>query len=292
MSYSKLKICLMLLPLSILMAVFFIGLINGVMESFGVFPAAGLTKLTFSYYQEVFQDSGLTASLLLSLYISLTASVFAVAAGVLVSTAATVGGLARSKFFQIVKLPVIVPHTVCALLMLNLFSQSGLLARIAFQIGLIQNQEEFLSIMFDKNSFGIILAYLWKEIPFVILVVVTVMANINGSLGEAAQNLGASKWKVFINVTLPLCLPSIATSFIIIFAYSFGAYELPFLLGATQPKALPVQAYVEYIYPDLAHRPYAMVLNSIMIVFTVFISYFYYRLESRLKRTGGKNEPA
>ncbi len=286
MRYTKFKTYLMILPLVILMAVFLIGLLNGLAVSLGWFPPAGLTRFTLAYYREVLQDTKLTSSLLLSLYIALTTSVIAVVIGVAISMAATVSGLVRSRLFQVLKIPVIVPHTVCALLMLNLFAQSGLLARLAFHVGLIQGQEGFIPIMFESHAFGVILAYLWKEIPFVILVVITIMANINASLGEAALNLGASRWKVFRHITLPLCLPSITTSFIIIFAYSFGAYELPFLLGATEPKALPVQAYVEYTYPDLAHRPYAMVLNSVMVVFTVFISYLYYKLQNKLVRVG------
>jgi putative spermidine/putrescine transport system permease protein len=74
--------------------------------------------------------------------------------------------------------------------------------------------------------------------------------------------------------------------FIIIFAYCFGAYEIPYLLGATEPKALPVRAYVEYVYPDLAHRPYSMVLNSVMVMFAVMFSYFYYKLQNSLLKKG------
>lgn len=135
------------------------------------------------------------------------------------------------------------------------------------------------------------LAYLWKEIPFVILMVVTLMEKIDVSLGEAAQNLGASKLKAFYSITLPLCFPAVLTSFIVIFAYSFGAYEIPFLLGTTAPKALPVLTYVEYIHPDLAHRPYAMALNGIMVVLSLFLSYIYYRIlkGDRHAGAGGKS---
>ncbi|TGE39932.1 ABC transporter permease subunit [Desulfosporosinus fructosivorans] len=281
MSYSKFKPYIMILPVALLMAIFIIGLINGVLQSFGIIPAAGLTKFTLSYYREVLNNGDLTASLWLSVYISVASSLIAVVMGVLVSVAATASGLVKSKFFQILKIPVIIPHAVSALLMLNLFSQSGIIARMAYQMHLIQGQEGFLSIMFDESSLGLILTYSWKEIPFVIMVVVTIMANINASLGEAAVNLGASKWKVFKHITLPLCLPAITTSFIIIFAYSFGAFEIPYLLGATHPKALPVRAFVEYVHPDIAHRPYAMVLNSIMIIFTMVVTYIYYKILSK-----------
>lgn len=291
MSYKKLKPYLMILPVVLLLGVFILGLINGLLESFGIMPAVGLTRFTLSYYREVLANVNLTTSLFLSLYISLVSSLIAVVLGVLISIAATASGLVKSKFFEIVKIPVIIPHTVSALVMINLFSQSGIVARIAYQLQLIQGQESFLPLMYDQHSIGIILTYLWKEIPFVVLVIVTIMANIDFTLGEAAINLGASKWKVFKTITLPLCFPSILTSFIIIFAFSFGAYEIPYLLGATEPKALPVRTYVEYTYPDLEHRPYAMVLNSIMIAVSVGITYFYYKILSRnLLKTGVRHD--
>ena len=87
------------------------------------------------------------------------------------------------------------------------------------------------------------------------------MAAVNENLGEAARNLGASPMQAFCRVTLPVCLPAIQNAFLIVLAFSFGAYELPYLLGPTLPKALPVAAYLEYISPDLKNRPTAMAMN-------------------------------
>lgn len=108
---------------------------------------------------------------------------------------------------------------------------------------------------------GVILAYLWKEIPFIIYFVIALMANINGNLGEAAVNLGAGRIQSFCRVTLPLCAHTILSGFLIIFVFALGAYELPVLLGATAPKALPVLAYIQYTHPDLRNRPYAMAVK-------------------------------
>lgn len=288
MSYVKLKPYLMILPVVLLLALFIIALMNGLVQSLGVLPAAGLTQITLSYYREVLSSQELMASLLLSLYISLVSSLLASILSLLISAAATASGLVQSRFFPILKLPVIVPHTVTALLMLSLFSQSGMMARLTYHLYLIQGQEGFPSLMFTNHSWGIILAYLWKEVPFITLVIVTIMAKIDLSLGEAAINLGATRWQTFRQITIPLCLPAAATSFLIVFAYSFGAYELPYLLGPTVPRALPVQAYIEYTNPDLAHRPYAMVLNVFMIGISVLLTYLYYRiLQGNLNRTGG-----
>ena len=79
-------------------------------------------------------------------------------------------------------------------------------------------------------------------------------------------------------MTLPLCMPSILSGFLIIFVFALGAYELPMLLGATVPKALPVLAYIQYTHPDLKHRPYAMALNGIVIAISLLSAVIYYML--------------
>ena len=62
------------------------------------------------------------------------------------------------------------------------------------------------------------------------------MAGVSRTLGEAAENLGASPLRSFLTVTLPLSLPAVSQAFLIIFLFAFGGYELPLLLGATVPR--------------------------------------------------------
>jgi putative spermidine/putrescine transport system permease protein len=286
MRYSKLRIAVSLAPLVILLLIFAFGLLNCLAVSFGYYPAAGLTTLTLDYYEEMFARGTLIESLLYSLYFAFVASAVATVLGVGLSWTAVRTGLARTRFFHLFKIPIIVPHMVCAVLIINLLAQSGLLARVGNSLGIISSQADFPSLLYDKGAFGIILTYLWKEAPFVLIIVMTVMGNINSFLGDAAVNLGASSWQTFRHITLPLCLPSIMTAFIIVFVYSFGAYEIPFLVGATTPKAIAVQAYVEYVYPDLAHQPYSMVLNSVMITFAIAVAYVYYCLQRLISRSG------
>ena len=278
------------LPLALLSLIFIVGIVNGLLQSFGLIPALGLYEFTFKYYYEVFSRSDLLASIGLSLYISLASSLLAAIFGVLLSLLLVMTGKAKGKTLNLVKIPIIIPHIVVAFFVITIFSQNGLLARIMYSLGLISAQADFPALLYTDNAFGIILAYLWKEIPFVAFFVITIMANISSTLGEAAKNLGASQWQTFWHVTLPLCMPSIKNAFLIIFAFSLGAYELPYLLGATMPKALPVQAFIEYTHPDLLHRPYAMALNGIMFFISLIIVVLYYRLlqQNTRKVSGGE----
>jgi len=273
--YQK-KPYLMLVPVMIpILGIFVSGLIMGLMQSFGHFSAIGLTEFTPKYYKDVLTDKDFLLSLRFSLYISLLSSIIAVIVGVLLAYS-----ILRSKYKKgiedvIYKLPIIVPHSVAALLVYNVLAQSGILPRLLYNLGIISNQTSFPSLIFDRKGIGIITAYLWKEIPFIAMLVYTVLSNINDKLSEAALNLGANRRQVFWHILLPLIMPTILSSFIIIFAFSFGAFEIPYLLGPTSPKTLPVKAYIEYTNPDLTHRPYTMAINMILTLCSLVLVWLY-----------------
>jgi putative spermidine/putrescine transport system permease protein len=190
----------------------------------------------------------------------------------------------KGKVMRIVQLPIIVPHIVVALFVVNIFSQNGILARICAMLGLITEQQQFPMLIYDVRGVGVIFAYLWKETPFIVYFVLALMANISGRLGEAAVNLGATSRQAFLKVTLPLSMNTILSGFLIIFVFALGAYELPMVLGATLPKALPIQAYIKYSSPDLRDRPYAMALNGIVVVISLIAAVVYYLLIRRSSR--------
>ena len=64
----------------------------------------------------------------------------------------------------------------------------------------------------------------------------------------------------------PLLKNTLLFCFLIIFVYSIGAYEIPFLLGSTQNKTLPILAYIEYTKPNLDARAILQVYNFIMLI--------------------------
>ena len=269
---------LLLIPQILILIIFVIGLINGITQSFGVIPAFNLTKPTLNYYKEVLSSSQMKSSILFSLYIAFTSSLFAVVIGTLICVIIVMNKKTKWFYEKLIEIPVIVPHIVVAIFILNIFSKSGLMARVLAALGIISSQEQFLNLIYDKYGIGIILAYLWKEIPFIIYFVLAIMSNINDSLGEAAINLGANKYETFKRVTLPLCRNTIFSGFLIIFVFAIGAYEIPQLLGPTLPKALPVLSYIQYIHPNLQNRPYAMALNGIIIIISLIAAVIYYNL--------------
>lgn len=280
-SYTIIKL---LTPQIIISGIFLIGIISGIAQSLGVIPSLGLTKPTLDYYKEIFSDPNIITSISYSFKIAFISSFIATLFGVLLSGIIVMNHKENSLYTKIIQFPIIVPHLIVALLVINIFSQNGILSRLMYSLGLINDQQGFPRLIYDSNGIGVILAYLWKEIPFIIYFVITMMSKINNNLGEAATNLGAKKWTVFYKVTLPLCKNVIFSGFLIIFVFSLGAYELPSILGATTPRALPVLTYVEYMHPDLKNRPYAMALNGITIIISFLATLIYYSiLNNRLR---------
>ena len=279
---------LLLVPFLLVMLLLLVSVWNVLTQSMGIIPAFGLTEPTFDYYSRVLGDGDFLASLRVSLSISLWSAIFACIFGVLLSMALIKLNKTRGGLLYAVRLPILIPHAVAAVFTIQLLGQTGLGARLCYALGMIEDFSQFPQLLYTPGYEGAILAYLWKEIPFVAYFVLAFMGGISHTLGEAAENLGASPIKSFFHITLPLSLPVIAKAFLIIFIFAFGGYELPFLLGATLPKALPVQAYIAYTSPDLLQRPLAMAMNGVILLLSVAMAAMYWVLVRMLcKRTGG-----
>ena len=260
---------------------FFSGLFVGLLQSFGYFPVIELREFTWHYYRDIIADTGFLHSLSFSLRTSFISSVISVVLGVLFAYA-----IFENKNYPrikeaLYKLPIIIPHIVTVLLVISIFGQSGILARLLFHSGIIAAPTQFPPLLFDRAGLGVIIAYTWKGFPFIALIVYTVLSNLDSRLSEVALNLGASKRRVFFHITLPLVIPALSTAFVFIFAFSFGAFEVPFLLGPTVPRALPVKAYMEYINPDLTNRPYAMAINMLLAFISMLLIWLYHYTTER-----------
>ena len=286
--YNKKMLPLLLLPFLGITALVLLAIGNVLLQSLGYIPAFGLDELTLQYYQEVFLQEEFAGALLVSLRIAFLSAVLACVFGVLLCFALIQCRQTRGPLFYLIRLPILTPHAVVAVFVVNLLSQTGLFARAAFALGLISDYPQFPQLLYTPSYTGTILAYLWKEIPFVAYFVLALMSSVSSTLGEAAENLGASPVRSFFEIILPLSLPAILKAFLIIFIFAFGGYELPFLLGSTLPKALPVQAYLSYQSPDLLQRPYAMAMNGVILLLSCSMALLYALLTARLsKRIGG-----
>ncbi|MCR8746334.1 ABC transporter permease [Romboutsia lituseburensis] len=279
---NKIKPYIYITPVTMLLAfVMGVGIFTCVGQSLGYFPQIGLNELTFKYYEEIFRDKNFIKSFLFTLKIALISSLISVLIGVLVSYF-----LSKSKQTKlrkgIFKLPIIVPHIVAVVIVIIIFSQSGIISRILYNLGIINDSSQFMQLVLDQHGLGIIMTYIWKGIPYVIITVYGILKSKSEEMELVAKNLGASEIQVFKRIVLPTAMPSIISSFLILFSFSFGSFEVPFLIGPSSLQTLPVYAYLIYSSSDLYQRPLSMGINVMISLSSVILLILYNKVFNKL----------
>jgi len=279
---DRTRIFMLLAPALLIIGVlFFGGLLIGIMRSLNYMPVIGLTQPNFDAYISIFTSREFYLSFLLTFHISFTStvlsSILAIGAALLLRRQF----LGRAVVNFLFQLNLTVPHLVGAIGILYLFSQSGSFARLAAEWGMIARPGEFPALVFDPYAIGIILQYVWKEVPFIGVIVLANMQAIGEDYEAVARSLGASRWQCFRYILLPMIFPGVLSASVIVFAFTFGAYEIPALLGAHYPAALPVLAYRKYTDVDLAARPEAMAMGIVIALLSAVMLYLYVRYTRR-----------
>lgn len=277
--WEKMRVPLMLAPSLLVVAVLFAGgLVVGLGQSLGYMPAIGLTDFTLLHYVEAVTDPAFVEALWLTFRVAFVATflstVLAVAVA-LVLRERFAGSQSSTFLFQF---PLPIPHLVAANGIVTLVAQSGLIARLFANAGLLQTPGQFPVLVFDRPGVAIILTYLWKEAPFIGLIVLAILKSVGPEFEELARTLGANRWQRFWFVLVPLILPGILSASVIVFAFIFASYEIPLLLGVRFPTTLPVLSFENYIDPDLARRPEAMAVNVILAGIAILLLVAYRRL--------------
>ena len=270
--------------LVVVLGLFVGGLALGVAASFGYQPFLPGTGLSLDAYRGLLHDVEVRRSVLLTFRIALLSTavscVLAVAAALLLRAS----GRGRRLATLVFQLNLPVPHLVGAAAMLLLLGQSGLLSRVLHAVGLVDVPADVPALTSDAFGWGIIAEYVWKETPFVGVVVLAALSGGVAELEGAARTLGAGAWARFRFVVLPVITPAVLSTSIIVFAFTFGSYEVPLLLGRPFPAPLPVVAYQAYSDTDLTARPRAMAIAVVIAVVVSLVVLAYSVLTERVLR--------
>jgi putative spermidine/putrescine transport system permease protein len=274
----------MVAPASLVLLLLFIGGIAvGLTQSFTYFPIIGMETPSLAAYAAILGGRDFWAAFALTLYIAITSTLLATVLAILTALALRTTDRTSRWITFLYQIPLPVPHLVAAAGIVMLLTQSGLVARLLYAGGALQRPDQFPALVFDHAHIGVILAYTWKEVPFIGLVVLAILRGAGREYEEIAQTLGATAWQRFRHVLLPLLLPGIVSTTTIVFAYLFGNFEIPLLLGQRYPGTLPVAAYRAYIDPDLARRPEAMAMGMIITLIVVALLAIYRQTVGRWK---------
>jgi putative spermidine/putrescine transport system permease protein len=287
---AQLYVPLMLAPVVLVLSVLFLGsLVVALLQSFGYAPLYGINEFpTFRHYRQLFALPGFWASVGLTFYYALVPTIVGTVFSIYLALVLRKRFRSKALFAYIYKLPLMVPYLVGVSLTIVLFANGGIIARFLYALNIIESTGDFPRILYGHAGWGIMLVYLWKQIPFTTLIVYSVLMGLGRESEEAATTLGASSWQTFWHVTLPQIMPGVVSATVIIFAFNFGSFEVPFILGGGFPNTLPVEAWRAFDDSDYARRLRAMAIVMFIGLLSGLVLLIYLTLYRRFERQRGR----
>jgi putative spermidine/putrescine transport system permease protein len=139
-----------------------------------------------------------------------------------------------------------------------LLANNGLVNKALLALGVIQSSVQLLF-----NTTGVVIALVAILLPYMILTLMPVIQNISPSLEEASQSLGASPWRMFRDVVIPLSLPGVGAGSILVFVLTIAAYATPRLVGGSRLLVMPIFVYDQTM--ALLNWPFASATSFILL---------------------------
>ncbi|MFN2274959.1 MAG: ABC transporter permease [Anaerolineales bacterium] len=137
-------------------------------------------------------------------------------------------------------------------------------------------------INFVNTLAAILLAHVFYNTTIVLRMVGDFWSHLDPNLGAAARTLGASRWRAWTNVTLPLLAPAILAAALLVFLFDFTSFGVILLLGGPRFATLEVEIYYQTV--SLFNLPTAAVLSLLQLACTLGLTIIYTRLAGRLSR--------
>lgn len=282
--YPGVSVALLLLPLFLLLIVFF------------VVPLAQLFSLSTLSQQPSVQNPSPPHSLANylnflgdSFYLQITANSILLGICTTVATLAIsypvafyitrISGWERTLISIAVLLPIFVNVIVGILGWYILLLPYGVIQQILSSLGLVTGSLQLL------RTFPALVAVLaYEHIPFAVLILVSSLQAIPADKVNAARLLGAGAVRIFVTLVLPLTMPGLVASAILVFALSASSYLTPILIGAQRIRVLPLSIFS--YGTELANWPLAAALAVVLLVLVFAITYIFSLLMNRISRRG------
>ena len=173
------------------------------------------------------------------------------------------GPRVRKLLLFIVVLPLLTSVVVRTFAWIAILSREGVINQSLLWLGLTASPVPLL-----QTQHGLVLALMQIEMPLMLLPLLTVMQNIDRSLVEASRSLGASRWRTFFRVLLPLSVPGWVAGATLVFASSTTAFISQSVIGGGRLVFLPSVIWQQAMV--ISNWPFAAVA-SIMLLASVLL---------------------
>ena len=171
--------------------------------------------------------------------------------------------------------PLFIPFIVTGQVMRTFLAKNGMLNHVLIGAGWV----EPLAAQSVLDWRGIVVAFVWKQAPFVTLLLAGAMASLETQHIEAARNLGAPRWRVLIDVILPQVRGTLLVGLVLSFVTMLSVLSVPLMINPNSPTMMTV----DVAYRINTHGDYA-VANALCLMSLVvagFGAWFYLRHSAR-----------
>ena len=170
----------------------------------------------------------------------------------------------KTVFMSMVMVPFCVSMIIRLFSWINILRGEGYLNKALMSLGIIS---EPLKLVYNQT--GTMIGLIYMLLPFMILPLYSSIEKLDGSLLEAAGDLGARKWKSFFSITLPLTRPGIFAGCVMVFIPSMGLYFVTDMMGGS--KTLVVGNLIRNQFITARNWPLGAAMSVILMLITVIM---------------------
>lgn len=267
-----------------------IGLAGVFLSSLSYIPPLELNHLHLSAFSQVFQWQGIWHSLLLSAVTAIVSTY--IACFITFSILQATWGNRFWRYIQsTLSVLVAMPHVAFAIGFAFLFAPTGLGMRVMESLAIwpIDHQDQSLSILVkDPYGLGLICVLALKEVPFLLLMSIGVLQQMNVSqIEKVSASLGYNRAQTWMKCILPQWISKIRFPLYAVIAYSVSVVDLALILGPTHPPTFAMLLWQWFNEPDLMLFPRAaaggVVLFCLAFLLIAFVRLIEYTLTQGFK---------
>jgi len=228
----------------ILTAAFFIPIVLGfwqtLLPSFGYIPAIGLTRIEVFAGQDLIAEPGFASSLRLTLVTGFAST--ALACILAFSFCAMIQNrIAKSATERFLAPFLATPHAAMAIGLAFLFAPSGFFSRLMSPWATGWQKPPDIITINDDWGVSLIIALIAKEVPFLLLVILSALNHISVHKFMATGHaLGYGRAQIWIKIIIPQIYPLIRLSLYIVLAFSLSVVDMAIIIGPSNPPTLSV----------------------------------------------------
>lgn len=206
-----------------------------IVQSFGWFNLEGDSQFSLEYWRTMLQDDVLHSALFYSVKVSLLGAFGSVIFAWPLALWLRQPMVGKEAIIAVLRAPMFIPGLVAAFLFVNIIAYHGVINELLLALGIIN---ELLRMQNDDFGWGVVILQIWKNLPFALILVGGAVNAIRDDVLDAASNLGASHWQRFTGVVVPLTLPAVQVTLILVFIGALGDFAFYSIAGPRNTYSL------------------------------------------------------